>query len=165
MIDTVRIIKVDYADPRHARDLVHMLNAYASDPMGGSAPLADSVQRNVVGRLAALPYAFSLLAYADATPVGLVNCFESFSTFMARPIINIHDIMVVQECRGMGIAQQLLGEVETIARAKGCCKLTLEVLSKNTVAQTAYKKFGFAGYELDPATGVALFWQKKLDKT
>ena len=56
----------------------------------------------------------------------------------------------------------MLNKVEEIALAKGCCKVTLEVLSNNIVAKSAYLKFGFAGYELDPKAGSALFWQKTL---
>lgn len=52
--------------------------------------------------------------------------------------------------------------VEEIAISKGCCKITLEVLSNNESAKVAYKKFGFSSYELDPKAGVALFWQKKI---
>ena len=51
---------------------------------------------------------------------------------------------------------------EELARELGCCKLTLEVLEGNAKAQAAYKSLGYAGYELDPAMGKALFWQKKL---
>mgnify|MGYP000081241031 CR=1 FL=1 len=32
----------------------------------------------------------------------------------------------------------------------------------NTIAQAAYRSVGFSGYELDPAIGKALFWEKKL---
>ncbi|MFT5906124.1 MAG: ribosomal protein S18 acetylase RimI-like enzyme, partial [Cryomorphaceae bacterium] len=42
------------------------------------------------------------------------------------------------------------------------CKITLEVLSKNEVAKSAYQKFGFSGYELDPEAGKALFWEKPI---
>ena len=51
---------------------------------------------------------------------------------------------------------------EAIALSLGCCKLTLEVLEGNTVAHAAYKACGFAGYELAPNIGKAMFWQKKL---
>jgi hypothetical protein len=36
------------------------------------------------------------------------------------------------------------------------------VLENNHRARGIYTRFGFAGYELDPAAGVALFLQKKL---
>ncbi len=52
--------------------------------------------------------------------------------------------------------------VEKISRERGYCKLTLEVLEGNIVAQNAYKKLGFSGYELDEKTGKAMFWEKVL---
>ena len=56
----------------------------------------------------------------------------------------------------------MLNKVEDIAISKGCCKITLEILSNNEAAKASYKKFGFISYELDPKAGVALFWQKKI---
>ena len=92
----------------------------------------------------------------------VANCFEGFSTFACKPLVNIHDITVLPQYRGKGISQRVLEKIEAIARSKGCCKITLEVLGNNTVAQSAYKKFGFGAYELDPKAGSAQFWEKKL---
>lgn len=158
----VEIIQADYGNPQHGKDVILILNAYASDPMGGGTPLSDFTRVNLVSELAKLPHAFSLLAYVDGQPAGLVNCFESLSSFACRPLINIHDLAVLEKFRGHGLSQRMLQKVEAIARAKGCCKITLEVLSNNPVAKNAYTKFGFAGYELDPETGHALFWEKAL---
>jgi len=55
-----------------------------------------------------------------------------------------------------------MNKTEEIARELGCCKLTLEVLEGNTVAQNAYRSLGYASYELDAAMGKAMFWQKYL---
>ena len=33
-----RVLRADYADPRHASALVQLLEAYALDPAGGGAP-------------------------------------------------------------------------------------------------------------------------------
>jgi len=104
----------------------------------------------------------SLLCYVDGKPAGLVNCFEGFSTFSCKKLLNIHDIAVLEEFRGLGLSQLLLAEVEAVARHRGCGKLTLEVLEGNEPAKAAYKKFGFDAYQLDPALGQALFWQKPL---
>jgi len=46
---------------------------------------------------------------------------------------------------------------------RGCCKLTLEVLTGNLVALRSYERFGFAPYALDPAAGQASFMQKWMD--
>lgn len=53
--------------------------------------------------------------------------------------------------------------VEDIARERGCCKITLEVLKGNKTAQAVYQKLGYAGYELDPIHGESLFWQKPIN--
>ena len=58
---------------------------------------------------------------------------------------------------------KILAKVEEVARERKCCKLTLEVLEGNKIAQNAYRSFGFEGYELDPKIGKAMFWQKILD--
>ena len=102
----------------------------------------------------------------ELEPAGLINCFEGFSTFAAKPLVNIHDVYVKTEYRKQGISQALLKAVDDEARSRGCCKVTLECLSKNDVAINAYKKSGFHSYELgDPTVnGVAIFMEKKLGK-
>ncbi len=104
-----------------------------------------------------------MLAFDGATPVGLVNAIEGFSTFACRPLVNVHDVVVSTSHRGRGIAAQLFAEVETIARERGACKLTLEVLSGNASPRALYEKLGFDDYRLDPAMGHAQFMQKWLD--
>ena len=56
----------------------------------------------------------------------------------------------------------LLAAAEQHARARGCCKLTLEVLTGNARALKSYLGFGFEPYALDPAAGQASFMQKWL---
>ena len=153
---------VDYLDEKQAREIGALLNEYAQDPMGGGNALDPYVVENLAAELAKLPNALTILCYVDERPAGLANCFIGFSTFKCKPLINIHDVYVAPEFRGRGISLRLLEEVETIATDRGCCKITLEVLSKNEPAKQAYLKFGFSGYELDPAAGHALFWEKKI---
>ena len=139
-----------------------LLDAYASEPMGGGEALAQEVKQRLCDDLAARPTAASFIAWQDDEAVGLVNCIEGYSTFKARPLMNIHDIAVLPAYRGVGVGQALLAAAEQHARARGCCKLTLEVLTGNARALSSYLRFGFAPYELDPATGQASFMQKWL---
>ena len=157
-----RVLRADYADPSHARALVDLLEAYALDPAGGGKPLPAIARENLVPGLAARPHAFSVLALEGDEPVGLVNCLEGFSTFAGRPLVNIHDVFVVASRRGRGIAEAMLRLVEAIARERGACKLTLEVLSGNEGAKRLYARLGFGAYVLAPALGDARFWQKPL---
>lgn len=157
------IVDADYSDPDHAHAIVFLLDSYASDPMGGNAPLSEFVRNNLVRELAKRDTAHVVLAFDEETPVGMMVCFEGFSTFACKPLLNIHDVIVHADHRGKGIATAMFSYIEDKACNMGCCKLTLEVLSENKVAQGLYTKCGFAGYELNPETGHALFWQKKLD--
>lgn len=159
----IHIVQADYADPAHAVALINLLDTYARDPAGGGEPLSDYARRHLVGQLAARPFVFSVLALEGDTAVGLINAIEGFSTFACRPLVNIHDVIVLPSHRGRGIATQLFAAVETLARARGACKLTLEVLDGNTAAQALYQRLGFTAYQLDPAMGHAQFQHKWLD--
>ncbi|WP_188152029.1 GNAT family N-acetyltransferase [Teredinibacter waterburyi] len=158
----ITIVRVDYNNQAHREDLVAMLDDYACDIMGGGAVLPSDVKAKLGQALADFGGAYSFLAYRGDEPVGLMNCILGFSTFKAAPLLNIHDLAVIASARRLGIGKQLLAEVETLARELGCCKLTLEVLEGNNIAQAAYIQAGFEGYQLDATTGKALFWQKPL---
>ena len=158
----IKLIQADYNNEQHGKDLLMLLNAYALDPMGGGEALSEFSQNNLIATLAKRAEMFTVLCYVDDEPAGIVNCVEGFSTFNCKPLINIHDCGVLSKYRGLGLTAKMFSEVEQIARNKECCKLTLEVLEGNIIAQNAYKKFGFSGYELDPELGKAIFWQKKL---
>ena len=158
----IEIILADYNDPAHQAAIIGLLDEYARDPMGGAKGLSDWTKKNLPAALAGKANAFSILALADGTPAGLINCFQTLSTFKCKPLVNIHDVMVSRVFRGKGLSTAMLAKVEETARQRGCCKLTLEVLEGNTIARKSYRKFGFQGYELDPAMGNAMFWEKPL---
>jgi len=156
------LILVDYADAVHAEALKALLDHYARDPAGGGSALAPEVLDGLPAALAARPQAFSVLAFDGQKPVGLVNCIEGFSTFACKPLVNIHDVVVLPSHRGRRVAARMFERVEQEARRRGACKLTLEVLSGNASALAAYRREGFDDFQLDPAFGSALFLQKKL---
>ncbi len=159
----ITVEEVDYHNAQQGRHMARLLDYYARDPMGGGQALDDDVINKLAAELAKIPHAFSVLSYVDEQPAGLVNCFEVFSTFKCRPLVNIHDVVVMKEYRGLGLSLKMLNKVEQIARSRNCCKLTLEVLQGNTPAQQAYRKFGFSDYQLDPSQGKAMFWEKIID--
>jgi GNAT superfamily N-acetyltransferase len=158
----VEIVEGNLAFPGHAAALVGLLEEYARDPMGGGSGLPRYARENLVAELRKRDAAHVILAFVDREPAGLVICLEGFSTFACRPLLNIHDTVVSAGHRGKGLCRRMLESVEALALRLGCCKLTLEVLEGNAVAQAAYRSFGFGGYELDPRMGKAMFWEKKL---
>lgn len=158
----IEILEVNPLNPVHAEAIVQLMDEYARDPMGGGQPLSEAVKINLPIALSNRSNAYIILALDRSIPAGLSICFEAFSTFACRPLLNIHDLMVSAPYRGQGISKRLLEQAETIARRLDCCKLTLEVLEGNSIAQAAYRSVGFDSYQLNPTMGHALFWEKKL---
>jgi GNAT superfamily N-acetyltransferase len=158
----IEIIHADLTSSTHADALVTLLNRYALDPMGGGEELSDFTKANLASEIQKRSDTTVILAFDNDKPAGLINCIEGFSTFMCKPLMNIHDVYVDADSRGKGVATKLLQVAEDLAIEKGCCKITLEVLEGNEPAKLAYLKFGFDGYELDPEMGKAMFWQKRL---
>jgi len=162
---SLTLCRADYSNPQHMQALVNLLDSYARDPAGGGEPLSDFAKTHLPDALRQRPNLFSVLAFEEhpsGAPVGLINCIEGFSTFACMPLVNVHDVVVAPGYRGQGVAARMLALVEDIARARGACKLTLEVLSGNTTAANLYRRVGFENYQLDPAMGHALFMQKWL---
>jgi ribosomal protein S18 acetylase RimI-like enzyme len=164
MIDSpsIAIIEADLSIPKHARAVISLMDEYARDPMGGGNGLSDYAKTNLIPELAKRQTARVILAFVEDLPAGLVICLEGFSTFACQPLLNIHDAIVSLPYRGRGLSKLMLQTAENMAIELGCCKLTLEVLEHNYLAQKAYRSVGFNGYELNPEMGKALFWEKKL---
>jgi ribosomal protein S18 acetylase RimI-like enzyme len=158
----LRIIRADLDEPSHRAAVLAMTREYARDPMGNGADLPDELQAVLIDRLRSHPTTLIFLAFHGDQPVGIVTCFLGFSTFAARPLLNIHDLHVTADHRGQGIGRSLLGAVEGKARELGCCKLTLEVQENNHAALALYHGFGFENGQYEPAAGAVLFRQKKL---
>ena len=75
----IELVRIDYNNEQHGRDLVFLLNAYAVDPMGGGEPLTDFVTENLAQTMAQQSNVFSVICYLDGKPAGLINCVEGFS--------------------------------------------------------------------------------------
>jgi GNAT superfamily N-acetyltransferase len=164
----IAIVEADLTRPEHVRDVVTLTEAYALDPMGNGGPLAPEVVARLIAGLRDHPTTLIFLAYAGGEAVGIATCFRGFSTFQARPLINIHDLAVLPAHRGRGVGPRLLAAVERKARDLGCCRLTLEVLENNGPARRVYAHAGFgqmghAGHHVGNDGG-SLFYVKPLDR-
>lgn len=156
------IVTADLNRPDHQEAVVAMTAAYALDEMGNGRPLPQEVLDRLVPGLRAHPTTIVLLAYVEGVAVGIATCFLGFSTFAARPLINVHDLSVLPAYRGRGIGQALLRGVEGEARQRGCVKVTLEVLENNHRARALYERAGLAQATHGDVPGGALFYSKVL---
>lgn len=158
----IEIRPVDYSDKVQGQQLVDLMETYATDAMGGGESLGQDVKSRLVAEMARRPQVSSAIAYVDDQPAGLINFVEGFSTFAAKPLVNIHDVVVKAEFRGRGLSRRMFDHVEAEAARRGCCKVTLEVLEFNEIACKAYANFGYEPYSLPGDGGIAQFWQKKI---
>lgn len=161
MMHAVEIVRADYANPRHRSAIPYLLNAYAKGLLGFRRNINDHVLDKLVPGLERSQNDLVLLARTGGKYVGMAICFLGFSTFHARPLINIHDFMVLEDFRGQGIGRALLEEIEIIAHDMGCCKITLEVQENNTPARRLYRSGGFKDSFLDQEAGSQLSMTKK----
>lgn len=159
---SVRIVEADLSLAEHQEAVLAMVDAYSRDAMGNGKPLDQDVRTRLIPGLRRHPTTLIFLAFDGVQPIGAAVCFIGFSSFAAKPIINIHDFVVLPASRGKGIGRRLLEAVEAKARELGCCKLTLEVMDKNHQAIRMYQAAGFERYSLQEEAGAAIFMSKPL---
>ena len=104
--------KVDLSDEEQGRRVVHLLNIYASDPMGGGEGLSEEVMRKLPSELKKRSTAHAFIATLDGVEAGVSICIEGFSTFECKPLLNIHDLCVIPSMRRKGIASTLVFAIE-----------------------------------------------------
>ncbi|MEO8260102.1 MAG: GNAT family N-acetyltransferase [Acidobacteriota bacterium] len=162
---SIDIVEADLGRIDHQQAVVDLIHAYALDPMGSGQPLPPGIRPALIPGLQQLPTTMIFLAYREGQAIGIAVCFRGFSTFAARPLINIHDLAVLPPHRGHGAGRRLLEAVERKARELECCKITLEVGEHNHEARQIYRAAGFDQTVYSPEAGGALFMSKPLAGT
>jgi ribosomal protein S18 acetylase RimI-like enzyme len=161
-VPDVEIVEADLDRPEHQDAVLKLTDAYARDPMGNGKPLSAEVRRDLIPGLRQHPTTVIFLAYQGDNAIGIANCFIGFSTFAARPLINVQDLAVLPDYREQQIGRRLLAAVERKAREIDCCKLTIEVQENNHRARHLYEAVGFSQAVYVEAAGGALFLSKPL---
>jgi ribosomal protein S18 acetylase RimI-like enzyme len=161
-MEGITIVEADLGNPQHQDAIVHLVDTYARDSMGGGKALPETVHAALISGLQRHPTTVVFLAWHSATPVGIAVCFVGFSTFLARPLLNIHDLAVIPAYRRHGVGRLLLERVAAKGKALGCCKLTLEVRADNHPAQRLYEAVGFDNAASYGGAVHVLFLEKRL---
>ena len=102
------------------------------------------------------------LSTAPPTPIGCAICQIGFSTFLAKPTLNLHDLFVLASHRDRGVGGMLMQSLHRAAEELGCGKVTLEVNRTNEAGQRFYRRLGYGdGQSTDRGDGV-WFWSKPM---
>ncbi len=153
----MEIVQVSLNIKTHASELIKLIGAYMVDEMGAGKPMRQGMDRKILEGLKNNKAYLGFFVKVESSYVALANCNLLFSTFAAKPLVNIHDFIVLPEYRGRGIAQFLLKGIERYAIENGYCRINLEVREDNVKAQKLYKKMGFG--DCSPNM---VFWEKNL---
>lgn len=151
------IQRVDLSNPTHTEQLIKLINDYMNDPMGNNRPMEMSIAPQIISGLKAHPSFLGFFVKVGDQFAGLANCNVNFSTFQAKPLINIHDFIVAPEFRRVGAGQFLLQGIIDYAAERNYCRVNLEVREDNLTAKSLYKKLGFSD-----CVPKMVFWEKKL---
>ncbi|HEX3020340.1 MAG TPA: GNAT family N-acetyltransferase [Chitinispirillaceae bacterium] len=155
----IHIVKADFKSVRDVFAVISLINEYRNDPMGGNMPvLTPEAEIALIDGLKNHPVSIVLLALCNEEAVGLIVCLLGFSTFKAKMLLNVHDIIVKKQYRRQGIGKKLLFEAAKLARDADCCRLTLEVRNDNHDAKQLYSSVGFG-----PCDDPMEFWIMPLE--
>ncbi len=151
------ILKVDLQNEIHCRQLIKLLDDYMSDPMGNNRPMDHKIAPQIISGLKAHTAFLGFFVLAGDQYAGLANCNINFSTFQAKPLINIHDFIVAPMYRNIGAGSFLLRGIVNYALKNDFCRINLEVREDNITAKTLYKKMGFSD-----CVPRMMFWERKI---
>ena len=83
-----------------------------------------------------------VIAWEDATPVGLAIFFHNYSTWLARHGLYLEDLFVLPTHRSKGYGRALLKYLAKLAVERGCGRFEWAVLDWNEPAIGFYKALG-----------------------
>ncbi len=153
----VKIIRGDLSKNEHVEHFVRLTSEFMADEMGGKISWTKDQKDKVVNDMRIHPCSIILFAIVNGKYAGLCTCFFAYSTFLAKPLLNIHDIYIEESLRGHGIGKKMVKAVEGVAERNNCGKITLEVRKDNLNARDLYKSQGFT-----EAPCSRFFWVKKI---
>jgi ribosomal protein S18 acetylase RimI-like enzyme len=147
----------DLNSANHAEQFYELLAEYMKDKMGGEVIPPFNHKEEVLKNFPKDYSSMILFVKKGNLFIGMAVCFINFSTFKAKPYINVHDLIIRTGYRGKGYGKALLQKVIDIAAERNFCKVTLEVREDNLNAQALYKQLGFK--DTNP---VMWFWTRSI---
>ena len=140
---TIEISDMDFGDAAAVNGFLSVLREYSQGEGAGNQGIPPEKLERLPNQLVQFPTAKVVIASEEGNVVGIAVCIRGFSTFKAKPILNIHDLAVLRSHRGQGIGKKLIDAVKARAEKIGCCKVTLEVIESNEAAHRLYTRQGF----------------------
>lgn len=84
----------------------------------------------------------SFVAEEGGQVVAYAIYYETYSNFLARPVLWLEDIYVDPSARRLGVASAMMERLKAEARSRGCGRIAWAVLDWNVEAIRFYEKIG-----------------------
>ena len=137
------IRKATKADAQVLHALICALADYEREP-----DAVEVTSSELEGQLASENPPFECLLAEQADKViGFVLFFPNYSTWLGKPGMDLEDIFVLPEHRGLGAARALLRCLAVIAVKRGYGRIDFSVLGWNTDAQDFFRSQGAVSLE------------------
>jgi ribosomal protein S18 acetylase RimI-like enzyme len=137
------VIIADFAKKKHRDAFTSLIDEYRRGATGDGVGLERHAAARLISGVKNHPAARVYFAVCEGRIVGCATCFVGFSTFQSKRLMNIHDLIVTRDFRRQGIARNILEQIESDAKIRDYCKITLEVRSDNDDALHLYSNAGF----------------------
>ncbi|CAN5411157.1 GNAT family N-acetyltransferase [soil metagenome] len=82
----------------------------------------------------------AFLAIVHDSAVGYAICFETYSSFLARPSMYLEDLFVLEGARKQGAGLALFNHVRALAQERTCGRMEWHVLDWNMLARDFYQR-------------------------
>lgn len=122
---------------------IHALLTLLAAFEGGAVKAAPAdLERDLAAGLFA-----ALLAEKDGRAVGVLTHFPTYSSWLGRPGVMIHDLFVVEPARGRGIGEALVAALADLANENGWARMDVNVVESNAAGRRFYERMGLAPTE------------------
>lgn len=134
-------LRVRLAGPADVAAIAPLFDAYRQFyEQASDLPLA---QRFLAERQARAEALLWVAEDDNGQALGFTQCYPSFCSISAAPVLVLYDLYVSPDARRSGAAQALLEAAEDGARARGCVRLDLTTAHSNHGAQALYERMGW----------------------
>ncbi len=126
--------------PDRFDDFVSLISALA-DYEKLSPPSPDAIERLRKDAFGDKPRYEAFLCLDDQShAVGYAFCFETYSSFLAKPTMYLEDLFVLEDRRTSGAGGALFDHVVALGQSRGCGRVDWQVLDWNMLARDFYAK-------------------------
>lgn len=134
-------LKVKRADLNNLDSVARMFDLYRQ--FYDQDPDIDGARNFITDRIRNSESVIFIALDTDDEPIGFCQLYPTFCSVLAKPILVLYDLFVIESKRKLGAGRSLLIESENYAKSIGASRLDLTTAKNNFSAQSLYESTGW----------------------